>query len=367
MREFGWFVVIAGVVIVEMATAPGTPFNGNAWRLSRSSSPGMVQLTLERSRMGSRSMNSSTVPLSNFRGFTLDNLDHSGPAKFEYQHDVGKLACEGRFAWGRGSGSFTLTPNPDFVAQLNRLGFETPDDDDLYFMILANVNLDYARAIQEAGIGASLRQLIEMRQHGITEKYIHEISQSGYANLRAQDYIELKDHGVDSSFLRHLKSAGYDLRAGDIVELRMHGVSSEFADELKQAGYNLSSGQITDLAMHGVNSDFVRELKFRSLRPSSQDMVQLRMHGVTPDYLRGLRDAGYDNLSADEVCDLVQHGVPSDFILAAHDLGYRFTPRELIDLRMHGVDARYLKNLKDSGMPNLSEPQITQLRMHGVE
>ena len=36
-------------------------------------------------------------------------------------------------------------------------------------------------------------------------------------------------------------------------------------------------------------------------------------------------------------------------------------------LRSHGVDGKYLKTLHDSGMQNLTEPQITQLRMHGVD
>jgi hypothetical protein len=367
MREFGWFSVIAGAVILELVTAPGTALSGQSWKLSRSGAPGMVHLTVARSRFGSRSVNGTDVPLANFRGFSLDKLDHGGPLKFDYVQDAGTLSCQGKVSWGQGSGNFTLTPNPDFVAELNRLGFGSPREDELFSLMLANVNLEFARTIHDANLGASLDQLIELRQHGVNAQFVRDTMRAGYGNFRAQDFIDLKDHGVGSAFLRDLKSAGYNLRAEEIIELRQHGVSSQFMDELKQAGYSLSADEVTELSSHGVNSAFVRDLKFYGLRPGATELVELRSHGVTPEYLRTLQLAGYGKLSADEIIGLQQHGVPGDFALEARDLGYRFTPGELIDLRNHGVDARYLKRLHDSGMQNLTESQIAQLRAHGVD
>jgi hypothetical protein len=61
------------------------------------------------------------------------------------------------------------------------------------------------------------------------------------------------------------------------------------------------------------------------------------------------------------------HGIDPDFIREARDLGYRFTARELIDLKIHGVSGDYLRNLKASGMRDLSAEQITKLKIHGVE
>ena len=54
-------------------------------------------------------------------------------------------------------------------------------------------------------------------------------------------------------------------------------------------------------------------------------------------------------------------------MLASAGLGYQFTPRELIDLHAHGVSEDYLRNLRASGMTNLSAEQIVKLRSHGVE
>ena len=339
MKEFGWFAVIAGAVIFEALTAPGTALNGQGWKLSRSSSPGMVHFTIERSRPGNRSVNSSDVPLANFRGFSLDVLDHSGPAKFTYSEDAADLQCEGKFGWGRGAGGFTLTPNAAFVGELNKLGFATPREDELFMMVLSNVKLDFIREVRTAEIATSLREILELANHGVTSQYLHDINRIGYRNLRAQDYIDMRDHGVEPRFVEELKQAGYQLRSSEVIELKDHGVDSHY--------------------MH--------ELGAYDLHPSAAELVALRDHGVTPDFLRGFRDAGYGTIPADQTIEMRDHGVDRAFVMEAHDLGYRFTPAELVQLHDHGVSAKYLRTIHDSGMRNLNADQIVQLKDHGVE
>ena len=338
MREFGWIAVIAGAVMLEVLTAPGTALSGQGWKLCRSGSPGMVHFTMERGRPGSREINSSDVPLANFHGFSLAMLDHSGPAKFEYAHDAGSLQCEGKFAWGRGSGSFKLIPNAAFVTELNRLGFGTPREDQLFMLMMANINLEFVREIHSAGIGSTLGDLIDLGTHGVTLEFIQGINRAGYRDFRARDYIDLRDHGVKPRFIEDLKLAGYELPANQVIDLRDHG----------------------------IDSGFVRDLQLYGLRPRASELVPMHDHGVTPEYLRGLHEAGFGTLSADEVIGLRDHGVPADFAVEALSLGFHFTARELIDLRDHGVDAKYLRTVHDSGMQNLSGAQITQLRDHGV-
>jgi hypothetical protein len=339
MREFAWFAVIAGAVIVEALTAPGSSRSGLSWELSRSGAPGMVHFTMERSRPGQREVVSTDMPLSRFRGFSLGMLEHRGPAKFTFEQDAGTLQCEGSYAWGRGSGSFTMTPNPAYVSELNRLGFSSPQEDEVYLLMIANVTLDFVREVHTAGIASSLRDLLDMAGHGVNQTYVHDLARAGYRDLRAPDYVELHDHGVDARFVEELKQAGYDIPANRIVELHDHGVDSNFVRGLQRAG----------------------------LRPSPQELIELHDHGVTPDLLRGLHDAGFDTLPADQIIGLHDHGVGSEFVTEAHDLGYRFTPGELIEMHDHGVDGKYLRTIRDSGMKNLTAVQIVQLRDHGVE
>jgi hypothetical protein len=359
-------MIVVGALLGAAILATGQE-TGREWKLRYAGSPDQVHFTVERYYRNGHSIFNRDVPLSRFRGLSLDTLNHSGSAHFEYVQDAGRLVCKGVFSWSRGSGSFTFVPNPAFQGELTKLGYDAPNEDQLFSMLMQDVSLEFARGVSQAGLNASTNQLLELRIHGVTLDYIRETQRAGYRNFRAQDYVDIKIHGVPSEFLRNLRDAGYDLSAQQVIELRIHGVDSEFMDDLKQAGYELSPAQITELKIHGVDSRFIRDLKSYGLQPKASDLVQFKIHGVTPEYLKELKDAGYGGLSESQITELKIHGISTGFIRQAGELGYHFSPQDLTELHIHGVDAAYLRRLRDSGMRNLDAQQIAKLKMHGVD
>jgi hypothetical protein len=326
--------VMAGATVLVLADGQEA-----GWRITPNLSTTSVHFTIRRAGIFGNSIHSSNVPLEKFRGFSLSMLASPGPAKFEYVGDAGRLLCEGRFSMGSGSGAYTFAPDRAFAAELQQMGFGTPDDDQLFSMLAMNIGRDFARDIHDAGVPASARDLIRLRTHGVDLRYVHEALQAGYRNFSAEDYVQLRIHGAETDLLRELKTAGYDLRAAEIV----------------------------DLTVHGVDSRFLRDLRSYGLQPAAADLTQLQTHGVTPEYLNGLKEAGYGHLSVDEIEQLQAHGVEPEFPREARRLGYDFTPDELAQLRAHGVDSGYLRHLQEAGMRNLSAEQISQLRSHGVD
>ena len=308
-----YFTVLVAIVSV-MAAATLLAFTEDqhaGWQLHPSLSLNQVHFVVRHSNgwtvFPAVTVSGRDVPLDRFRGFSLSMLASPGPAKFEYVADAGRLLCEGRFLMGAGSGSYTFVADPAFVSALHEMGYDTPDDEQLFSMLIMD--------------------------------YIRDARQAGYQNLTADDYVQLRIHGVETEFLRELKAAGYDLRAADIVQLRIHG----------------------------VDSHYVRDLKSYGLKPDASDLAEMRMHGVTPEYLKGLKDGGYENLQVQEIDQLRMHGVEPRFVQETRRLGYDFTPKELAQLRMFGVDEAYLKRLQDAGMRNLNAEQIAKLHMHGVD
>ncbi len=68
----------------------------HAWKLTRDSSLSKVQFSLiSRDDLDNDRMNTESVPLSSLTGFSLSQLDHDGPVKFEYVRDAGRIVCEG--------------------------------------------------------------------------------------------------------------------------------------------------------------------------------------------------------------------------------------------------------------------------------
>ena len=335
-----FIAALASLGVMAGATLLVLVEDGEAqWRITPALSSSKVFLTLRGSNGLDNWSRSSAVSVDHFRGFSLSMLASPGPAKFEYVADAGRLICEGRFTMGTGSGTYTFVPDRTFVAALQQMGYDAPDDEQLFSMLTMDIGREFAREIRDAGLRASSRDLIQLRIHGVDLNYIREARQAGYQNFSADDYIKLRIHGAETSFLRDLKAAGYDLHAAEIADLRVHGVDSRF----------------------------MRDLKSYGLQPAAADLSQLRIHGVTPEYLKGLQEAGYSNLRVDEINQLRTHGVEPEFPREARRLGYDFTPEELAQLRIHGVDSSYLRHLQDTGMRNLSADQIAQLRIHGVD
>jgi len=359
-------MIVVGAMLGAAILATGQQ-TGNEWKLRYAGDSDRVHFSVDRYTRFSHWAFGSDVPLSRFRGFSLSMLDLGGPAKFEYVADAGKLVCKGNFSWSRGTGTFTFVPSPEFAAEMTKLGYDAPTADQAFDMMASNVGLDFARGIRDAGLEASTSQLLQLHNHGLTLDYIRDVQRAGYRDFRAQDYIDVRNHGVTADFLHDLKTAGYNLTSRQIIDLRMHGVNAEFMGDLKQAGYDLPVGEITELRMHGVDGRFVGDLKTYGLHPKASDLVQFKMHGVTPEFLRELKDSGYGEISEEQIVQLRNHGVGPEFIREASAMGYRFTPQELTDLQMHGVNADYLRRLKESGMRNLDAQQIAKLKMHGVD
>jgi len=336
------YVTFALVILGVMAAATLLAFTEDwdaQWRITPSLSVNKVHFTVRALSRHGESSNSRDVPLNSFRGFSLSMLASPGPAKFEYVGDAGRLVCEGRFRVGTGSGSYIFARDPAFVATLQQMGYDTPDDEQLLSMLMMDINREFAREMRDSGLRVSIRDLIQLKIHGVALDYVREARRAGYQDFTADDYTQLRIHGVDTDFLRELKDAGYSLRAGDI----------------------------TDLRIHGVDTRYMRDLKSYGLKPEAAELTQMRIHGVTPEYLKGLKDAGYENLPVDEINQLRNHGVDTRFVQQARNLGYDFTPEELARLRNHGVDGSYLTRLRDAGMRNLNAEQIAKLRMHGVD
>ena len=329
-------VLLGGILLAVVAIGQE---KRHEWTLKPGRTAGKWHLSIEIYKPRSHWRNSFDVPADRFTGLTADPFSRSGPARFEYVQDAGRLLCQGAFSWNQGSGTFTFVPDPKFPGELERLGYSAPHSDKVFDMMLAGVTLDFARAIKDAGIRASTGELLDMRNRGVSIEFVQEVKKAGYDKLRAEDLMRMRDHGVNSSFLADLKDSGYDLSVDRIIELRNHGVNSRYLAELKQHG----------------------------LQPTVGEIVQLRNNGVSPEYMKTLHDAGYDSLSADQITRMKQHGVPAEFAVDAKALGYQFTPGELIDMRNHGVNSNYLRRLRDSGMKNLTASQISKLKSHGVD
>jgi hypothetical protein len=140
----------------------------------------------------------------------------------------------------------------------------------------------------------------------------------------------------------------------------------EYFRELSRLGYNepRENERFTMFVMN-VTLDFARAIRDAGLKASSSNLVEMRIHGVTADYIRQARAEGYTNLSTRDFVEMRIHGVTTDFLRDLKNAGYDLSSREVAQLRIHGVTSDYMKALQTYGLrPAASD--LTELRIHGV-
>ena len=70
-----------------------------------------------------------------------------------------------------------------------------------------------------------------------------------------------------------------------------------------------------------------------------------------PSYLASLAEAGYNDLSVEDVIDLKTHGVTAAYMTAMNKAGWgRLTTRQLIDLRVQGANPEYVQSMAGVGL-----------------
>lgn len=99
--------------------------------------------------------------------------------------------------------------------------------------------------------------------------------------------------------------------------------------------------------------------------PAPPPVIVARSHGE--GYLAGLADAGYTNISVDEIIELKQNGVDPEYIKEMLRAGFGvLSPRELISLKNNGVPHEYARAVKSSGIRDANVEGVIRLHQHGV-
>lgn len=261
--------------------------------------------------------------------------------------------------------------NNENYGNYSDLGYKNLTVDQLIELRDHGVSEDYLKGLNAAGYkNVPLKKAVELKDHGVDVDFINSITAAGYKNLSLNDFIELKDHGVSTDYITDLANQGYkNLPLDKVIELRDHGVNTEFFSDMNKLGYkNLSVDKIIELRDQGISSGYMKELVeagYKNITPD--EAIDIRNHGVDANYINGLKQAGYNNLTIDKVVELKDHGVTVAFINELRKQGVtNLTADKAIEYKDQGFDAGYLANLRSAGYSTITIDKALELRDHGV-
>lgn len=140
-----------------------------------------------------------------------------------------------------------------------------------------------------------------------------------------------------------------------------------YIDGMKAAGFdNLSADELIALKIQGVTPDYVRQMHELGFKPSIDELISMRVQGITPEYVRNMRAAGF-NVDVDKLIGMKVQGITPDYVRGMHDVGVDANDvDELIGLRVQGVTPDYIKEMRAAGVDVKNVDTLIGLRVQGV-
>ena len=282
------------------------PITGE-WRIEfTKKDPDEIQLTMIRGKSQSWGHG---IKVSEVQGLSRNCATTPADVTLRIVRDGGTFDLVGSFRDGKGSGTFTLTPNESFFSALAARGYPNLSDDNVFSAAMSGLKLSS----------------------------IDELKAAGYDRLTFNNLIESAIFKINSASIADLRSVGFD---------------------------QLPFNKLVEASIFKVDSNYVRETQTLGFSPMPfQKLIEMRVHQITPEYISQVRQLGFNNLNIDRLVELKIFKVTPEFVNEMRAAGFTsITPQQLVNLRIFKIDGDYVRNAK-SADPNITVEKLVEQKI----
>ena len=156
-----------------------------------------------------------------------------------------------------------------------------------------------------------------------------------------------------------------------MMHLFMSNINRDYISFLKQNGYkDISKSALQDLAIHGLSKEVLTSYfaTFKKQDLSLNKVVELKIHGVDAKYKKDLNDAGFIDVPTDQIVEAKIHGIKGDYLKDLAASGYKNPSlQDVIEFKIHGVDGAFIKKMQAATERTLSHSDIVEAKIHGLD
>jgi hypothetical protein len=255
-----------------------------------------VQLSFSRrTEKGGFNNMSSGYEYSEIKGLTREQALAGGQIRFSLVREAGTIDCDANFTNGRGVGTFTFTPNQNFVDAMKSRGFDFSaassknkgkynDEDNVVNRLFAATTLNVTTALADDLLASNFgkletEDLFKAAIFKVNGKFAREMKDSGFANLTFEDLVKAKIFKIDADFVKSVASMGFnDEPFESLVKMRIFKITPEFINEVRAEGFqNLEIEQLVKFKIFNINSEFIRQARNEGVPMEVEKLVQKRI------------------------------------------------------------------------------------------
>ena len=142
--------------------------------------------------------------------------------------------------------------------------------------------------------------------------------------------------------------------------------SSSYIDGLKSAGLeNLSVDQIIALKIQGITPEYVKSMRDLGMRPDADTLIGMKIQGVTPDYVREMRAATGQSLDADDLVGMKIQGITPEYVKQIHELGLKPDAGDLVGMKVQGISPEYVRDIRKLDL-NVDTGDLIGMKVQGI-
>jgi hypothetical protein len=305
MSKIGRFgiglALVIGLVAAFWPVTPNMPHvlaqstTTGEWKASLNKDNSKIQLNLERrTQRGGRNQMGQSYEFSDLQGLNRDQALNGGPVRFSLVREAGRIDCEGTFQNGKGSGTFSFTPNPTFISAMKTRGFDfeadlkrrnndNDDDNDREERLFAATTLNVTTALADDLIGAfgklNIDELFKAAIFKVDSQFAREMKASGFENLGMEELVKARIFKIDAAFVRQVSDMGFQKEPFEtLVKMQIFKVTPEFIAELRGEGFtNIQVEDIVKFRIFKIDGQFIREAKADGVPLEVERLVQRRI------------------------------------------------------------------------------------------
>lgn len=143
--------------------------------------------------------------------------------------------------------------------------------------------------------------------------------------------------------------------------------ASSYIEGLKAAGLNdLTVDELIGLKVQGVTPEYIAQMRRDGFDPNVRDLIAMKVQGVTPDYVRQVRSTGL-HVSVHDLIGMKVQGVDPSFIHDMQNAGLgEVNAHELIGMKVQGISPAYVHEIENSGLGLVNIHDLIALKVQDV-
>lgn len=192
----------------------------------------------------------SEMQWSRWTGIAPEDLQHEGAAiDARMTAESGEMRCAGKVHDGSLQGSYSFTPNPDFVKRMEAMGFHDQTPERLQGYAMLDVTIAWIKDLKEAHVtDMTAENLMGLRALKVDAAYVRAMASDGYPELEAQKLTSMKAVGVTPEKVQAVRAMGYSPNEEELIQMSVFKIDAPFVARMKARGFkNLTIAQLVQI------------------------------------------------------------------------------------------------------------------------